>query len=573
MTCSLIFLPGTLYIQVKPRRMFRFVLGLILMIPCFSLFSQEHYYQNPILPGSYPDPSICLVNDTFYMVNSSFEYFPGLPIHKSTDLVQWSWAGNGLHRAEQCTGPVNLVDVQTNGGIHAPSIRYYDGWFYIITTNVYYREQDQETDFVNFIIRSKRAEGPWSEPIVIEGAPGIDPDIFFDDDGKVWYTGTHVPDNPNFSGEGEIWLQELDAETFQLKGERHYLWRGACQGTWAEGPHIYKAYGKYYLLIAEGGTSFNHAVMIAVSDAITGPYVPNDRNPIFTARHLSYDHWVHSLGHADLIQLPDSSWQMVCLGVRGDIDRGSNMGRETHLFPVQWEQEPFEWKSERYYWPVVSAATGRAEKSSPAPLLDRRLSNVQGFKDEFNTKDWGPDWNFRRVPDLTYFERQAKQGTLRIHGQNGFQHRDRSSWVGVRQVQSDFYWEVKIDAIHLEEGGQVGTALVQKDDNYLLLTMTKKGNQNYLQVWSKSLNKTKELVFEQEMEYKQGPIWFYMDSWADEYKLSYGIGEGMKIPLYSCRADQWISKGYTGAYLGLYVEGVGTRGDFDYAQVTFFKRP
>ena len=143
-------------------------------------------FTNPILRGGYPDPSICRVGDNFYIVNSSFEYFPGLPLHHSTDLVNWELVGYGLHREEQVTGAVNLVDVQSNGGIHAPTLRCHDGLFHIITTNVYLTQGNNPiTEFVNFVITAENIEGPWSEPHVIEGAPGIDPDLFFDDDGRV----------------------------------------------------------------------------------------------------------------------------------------------------------------------------------------------------------------------------------------------------------------------------------------------------------------------------------------------------------------------------------------------------
>ena len=184
-----------------------------LLLFIFQIYplAQELSYNNPIIPGSYPDPSICRVGNDYYIVNSSFEYFPGLPIHHSKDLVNWNLIGYGLHRDDQCSGEMNLVDVQTDGGIHAPSIRYHDGLFYIITTNVYSPGPQQPTEMINFIITAEQVEGPWSNPHIIEGAPGIDPDIIFDD-GKVWYVGTHVPEKPNFNGEGEIWLQELDLD-------------------------------------------------------------------------------------------------------------------------------------------------------------------------------------------------------------------------------------------------------------------------------------------------------------------------------------------------------------------------
>eukprot|EP00418_Pyrodinium_bahamense_P060143 CAMPEP_0179184380 /NCGR_PEP_ID=MMETSP0796-20121207/91408_1 /TAXON_ID=73915 /ORGANISM="Pyrodinium bahamense, Strain pbaha01" /LENGTH=212 /DNA_ID=CAMNT_0020888305 /DNA_START=1 /DNA_END=637 /DNA_ORIENTATION=- len=208
----------------------------------------EGAFTNPILPGGFPDPCMCRVGEDFYLVNSSFEYFPGLPIHHSRDLVNWEWVGYGLHYEEQVRGAVNLVDVKSNDGIQAPSLRYHDGVFYIITTNVYRSPGQDEGTCTNFIITATDIKGPWSLPHVLDGAPGIDPDIFFDDDGKVWYVGTKAPDVPNFSGEGEIWCQEID-----LAGWKQVAIGALYGAVFAEGPHLYKHEGKYYLMVAEGG--------------------------------------------------------------------------------------------------------------------------------------------------------------------------------------------------------------------------------------------------------------------------------------------------------------------------------
>ena len=202
---------------------------ILLFVASHAIAQAPNGYTNPILRGGFPDPSICRVGKDYYLVNSTFEYFPGLPVHHSRDLVNWELIGYGLHREDQVTGAVNLVDVQSNGGIHAPSIRCRDGMFYIITTNVYRPPgEGAKTEFVNFVITATDPAGPWSEPHVLEGAPGIDPDLFFDDDGRVWYAGTHSPEQPNFPGEGEIWLQEVDTDQWALIGERYFLWRGAC---------------------------------------------------------------------------------------------------------------------------------------------------------------------------------------------------------------------------------------------------------------------------------------------------------------------------------------------------------
>jgi alpha-N-arabinofuranosidase len=435
---------------------------------------EQDTFINPILPGGYPDPSICKVGDTFYIVNSSFEYFPGLPIHKSKDLVNWELIGHGLHRMEQCQEEVNLTDVQSDGGIHAPTIRYHNGRFYIITTNVYYNDDSKTTDFVNFIITAKNPEGPWSAPHVLEGAPGIDPDIFFDEDGKVWYVGTHSPPNPNFEGEGEIWLQEIDLDNWSLIGERFFLWRGACGGVWVEGPHMYKKDNRYYLMVAEGGTSFNHAVMIAVSKNITGPYVSNERNPILSTRHLSYDNWVHSTGHADLIELDDGRWYMVALGIRGDEDRGSNMGRETHLVPVQWEREPFWWKKTKYEWPVVAPSTGKVERRNPVPFEGTSQKRDLSFSDNFEGTRLNPGWNFRRVPLENTFSLEARKGFLRLYSRpNIIKERGRASLMGFRQTESDFEFLAKMQFEPSTNTSEAGISLFQKDNNYINLTIIK----------------------------------------------------------------------------------------------------
>ena len=203
---------------------------LILLFFGFCLFAQgQDQFTNPILRGGYPDPSIVRVDDDFYLVNSSFEYFPALPIHHSKDLVNWELIGYGLDRKEQVNNTINLSDVQQQGGIHAPSIRYHKGTFYIVVTNVYSpKDKSLAAEMVNFVLTAKDPKGPWSKPHIIENAPGIDPDIFFDDDGKVYFVGTHDKGKPNTNGIGEIWVQELDLINWSLKGERSSIWTGAC---------------------------------------------------------------------------------------------------------------------------------------------------------------------------------------------------------------------------------------------------------------------------------------------------------------------------------------------------------
>lgn len=302
---------------------------------------------NPILPGFYPDPSICRVDDDFYLVTSSFTFFPGVPVFHSRDLKHWEQIGHVLDRPEQ----LPISDVRyISGGIYAPTIRYHDGLFYMITTNV--------GGIGDFICTARDPAGPWSEMHIIEGANGIDPSLMWDDDGRCYMCG-----NEGFREENSyvrIWIQELDTRTFRLVGPHYEAWRGALHDCWApEAPHLYKKDGWYYLMIAEGGTEHFHAVTIARSREIFGKYKGYEGNPILTHRHLGWDYPICNTGHGDLVQLKDGSWYMVMLASRIYGGYHKNLGRETFITPVDWSGE----------WPVVNPGVGHVEDVCPAPDL------------------------------------------------------------------------------------------------------------------------------------------------------------------------------------------------------------
>jgi alpha-N-arabinofuranosidase len=528
-------------------------------------------FKNPILAGGYPDPSICRVGNEFIMVNSSFEYFPALPIHKSKDLVNWELAGHGLNRLEQVSGQINLIDVQSNGGIHAPTIRFHNGKYHIITTNVYYDEIKQRATATNFIITSSKPEGPWSNPIIIKGAPGIDPDIFFDDDGRVWYTGNHQPLDPTFNGETEIWMQELDPNSFQLIGQRFFVWRGACGGVWAEGPHIYKKDGNYYLLIAEGGTSFNHSLLGAVSDTITGPYVSNERNPIFSSRHLSYDNWVHSTGHGDLVELEDGRWYVMMLGVRGDVKRKSNMGRETFIAPVSWEIEPYDWKEKKIVWPVIAPQTGKILKNNPMIFSETTPNKETYFVDNFNDTNLGLAWNRRRAPMQKMIDLASNSGSLRLYtNHNKLQERKRANFTGIKQTESDFSFETKMTFSPASDSDEAGIAIVQKDNNFLSLTLKQSSDDIALEL--KLMNEIQTSIASKKIDYNSKlPIQLKVESFNNKYHFYYAL-ENQKFQLLAeAAANHLLSHGYTGAHIGLYATSNGqmSTGYVDFDRVEY----
>jgi alpha-N-arabinofuranosidase len=551
----------------------------LILFLIFNVYSQDTFL-NPIINGGYPDPSIVRVDDDFYIVNSSFEYFPSLPIHHSKDLVNWELIGYGIDRPSQGTGKVNLYDVQQQGGIHAPSIRYHDGLFYIVTTNVYSPvDKSKPTEMVNFILTAKNPAGPWSDPYVIEGAPGIDPDIFFDDNGKVWFVGTHDTGNPNKNGIGEIWIQELDLNNWKLKGQRHSIWRGACGGCCVEGPHIYKQYGRYYLMVAEGGTSYNHAVMIASSKNIEGPYDSNPKNPILTSRHLSNNNWVHSTGHADLVQLKDKRWYMVSLGIRNEMDSTSNMGRETHLMPVVWEEawdnwvevEKGRWEPVIIKWPVVAPNTGKVERSTSIPFLEKKQNINYSFYDDFTSSKLDLQWNFRRVPRENTYELNSKNKTLKLNlSPESFELRSQYNLMGFRQKETEFEYSSSMNFKPKKNFSEAGLSIFSQDDNYINFTVKKHNNKTLLNLSVKPRDQKLDIIKSIPLKYNENII-LKIVSKDNKYIYYYSLDDGNSFDVFTeTGANLVLCKGYIGTNLGLYASSNGYKTK-EYAEFEWVK--
>lgn len=326
---------------------------------------------NPVLAGCHPDPSVCRVDDTYYLVTSSFGYFPGIPVHRSRDLVEWELIGHVLDRPEQ----VSLDGLDLSDGVWASTIRHRDGVFYVVSGIA--RER---TGAGVFLVTATDPAGPWSDPVDLD-AEGIDPSLFFDDDGRCWLLAARDAAEPAVTGPGELWMRELDLATLRLVGETHVLWHGALSGQWVEGPHLYKHDGRYVLLAAEGGTERHHAVTAATSTDVTGPYTTDPRSPLLTHRHLGPGHPVQNVGHADLVDTPSGQWWAVVLGVR-PVAGTHVLGRETFLVPVEWAADGPVFAPGVGTVPVAEgsdAAPGRAQALDPgAPLALQGWSSLRG---------------------------------------------------------------------------------------------------------------------------------------------------------------------------------------------------
>ena len=531
-----------MYEIVKLLRTQWYTIVVVVFISCNSgIKHKTETYHNPIIPGFAPDPSICRVGDDFYLINSTFEYFPGIPIYHSRDLVNWKLIGNALDSINQ---NVNMYSINSSAGIHAPTIRYHEGLFYIITTN------NINGKMVNFIITAEDPRDAWSKAYVLKDAPGIDPSLFFDDDGKVWYTGSNVPPDPEFDGQSEIWMQEIDLDQMQLMGERYYLTRGFSGGTWAEGPHIYKYNDYYYLMIAEGGTLHNHAVTISASKNITGPYIGNARNPILTHRHLSLDHSIIAVGHGDMVQTKEDNWYMVALGFRPIENKYKNLGRETFLIPVVWETEPYWWKDEKITWPVCSPKTGKVEFEYFVPFPGTKQVKINEFYDSFDHPRLNLEWNFRRTPNSTFHSLNEKTGFLRIYLKEGFiSEQGQYSFVGIRQRH--FQMEAKSKMEFNPSGNEeAGITVIQNDRSaYVMSLMDGKIQLHHFFHGTDSL--LAGHTYEESMvfwnitaDYLDYDFSYSKD--GKKWVLLYNNADGSKL---SPESSGWT---YTGVYVGLY---------------------
>jgi alpha-N-arabinofuranosidase len=517
-------------------------------------------FSNPVISGFAPDPSICRSGDDFYLVNSTFEYFPGIPVYHSRDLVNWTLIGHAIHDPAQA----NLSAVKSSDGIHASTIRCHGGRFYVITTN------NIDGSLVNFILTADDPAGPWSAPHVLEDAPGIDPSLFFDDDGRTWYVGNHVPPDPEFDGQAEIWLQELDPDRMALVGDKHYLWRGCCGGVWAEGPHIYKRDGYYYLLISEGGTSYDHALSVAISKDITGPYRNNPRNPVLSHRQLSYDHPITGVGHADLVELQDGRWYAVALGWRLIDGVHGTLGRETFLLPVTWESERRPWKEEQWSAPVFSPLSGRVELHYPLPFSASPQAAPAGFRDDFSGDRLALEWNFRRSPEQDFFSLSARPGALRLEVQPGtMAERVSYSFVGVRQRHFEFEAVTRVEFKPAGANEQAGLVAIQNDRSAFLLTLAGGGRLALQQRLHERLDTLAEMPFDGDAVFLRirGDYLAYRFSWSRDGEVWTDLGG----PVDGTALSPAVLGGfnYTGVYLGLYASSNGERSD-SHADFDFF---
>ncbi len=526
-----------------------------------SDFTSETTFTNPILAGFYPDPSICRVDDDYYLVTSTFSYFPGLPVQHSKDLVNWTTIGHVIDRTEQ----MDHNGARVSRGLFAPAIRYHKGTFYVICTQV--------DRMGNFIVTAKNPAGPWSLPVRVPEVNGIDPSLFFDDDGKVYLTYNSIPpDNKSlYSGHRTIRQYEFDPVAMKVVGEERILVNGGVDITknpvWIEAPHIFKKNGYYYLICAEGGTGYNHSEVVFRSDKPTGPFVPWERNPILTQRHLdpSRPNPITSTGHADFVQTKNGDWWAVFLGCRPYGDDLYNTGRETFLSPVKWIDG----------WPVINPDFEEVQYSYPLPHPD--IKGEKGFplsgnfviRDEFDKSKLAPNWVFlRNPPAAPWYSLITRPGSIALKTRpETCAGTLNPSFIGHRQQHQVGSATTLLYYNANSEHEKAGLLAFQSEKNYYYLCKSIKAGQPVVQLFQSEGEGLKLLA---DSPVGDGPLQLKIDMRKDTYAFFFAEKKGswklLKEGVDASFLSTKVAGGFVGSFMALYTTSIGQESD----NVAFF---
>ena len=501
-------------------------------------------FKNPIISGCYPDPSICRVGDDYYLVNSSFEYFPGIPVFHSKDLVHWNQIGHCITRNSQLTLRKGFPNC---AGIFAPTIRYSNGIFYVITTNVAIGGEDDG----NFFVWTKDPAGEWSDPVWLT-FPGIDPSLFFDEDGKVYYTGTKE----------KIYVCEIDIQTGESKGEATAIW-GGSGGNDPEGPHMYHRDGWYYLFISEGGTEYCHMITVARSRDIYGPYEDCHRNPVLSNRSHCFP--IKAVGHSDLVEDQNGNWWAVCLGIRTiSYPFRHNLGRETMLVPMYWDEEG---------WPVMGR-DGLLDEVIETNLLpfvkdevkseEKTEKNIEEtpyhFYDDFSAEKLDFAWNFIYNPISEYFSyEKGKKGITLFGNEVSISEKESLAWIGHRQKHHDCKIQTKLCVTELSEGEEAGLTIYMNPTHHYEIVRTKISGEDCI-IFRRQIGSLWKI--EQVVACEAKEMVFELLSQNNEYTFGYRLDTEEFITIGKGETDYLTTEvggRFTGNYVALFASGNGKK--------------
>ncbi|MBW0177917.1 glycoside hydrolase family 43 protein [Sediminibacterium sp.] len=514
----------------------RKLLSAILLYTVMATGSAQSF-QNPILAGYYPDPSICRAGDDYYIVNSSFAYYPGLPLFHSKDLLNWKQIGYAMNRPEQ----LNLDGAGVSRGLFAPAISYHNGTFYIVCTEV--------SKLGNFVITAKDPKGPWSNPVKLPQVNGIDPSLFFDDNGKAYILFNSIPPN-NISlhnGHRTIRMFEFDPVNLKVIGEEKLLINGgtdmAKKPVWIEAPHFIKKDGWYYLICAEGGTGYDHSEVVFRSKSPEGPFVSYEKNPILTQRQLDpkRKYPVTTAGHADFVEGKDGKWWGVFLACRAYEDDYYNTGRETFMAPVVWKDG----------WPEFDLGGDEVKYSYPinakADIKREPFNGNYHFKDEFSQSSLNIRYQFLRTVRNQWYSLTEKPGSLSMQLQpETCSGKGNPSFLAFHQPHLKGYASTALNFTAKAANEKAGLLLFQNEKiSYYLCKSVKDGKEVV------ELFKADTLVKSEILNSNTGnEVYFKIEARTDAYAFYFATQKDKWILLADGIDARYLSTKSAGGFVG-----------------------
>ncbi|WP_444684731.1 glycoside hydrolase family 43 protein [Alkalicoccus luteus] len=515
--------------------------------------------QNPILPGFHADPSILRVEDEFYIATSTFEWFPGVRIHRSKDLQNWQFAASPLTRRSQLDMKGNM----NSGGVWAPDLSYHNGTFYLIYTDVK-QWHGAYKDAHNYLVTAPAIEGPWSEPVYLNSS-GFDPSLFHDDDGRKWFMNMiwdyRSGRNP-FAG---IVLQEFSEAEQKLTGPVKTIYTGT-EIKLTEGPHIYKKDDWYYLLVAEGGTEYDHAETVARSQSIDGPYETDPDYPLITAQGKP-DSGLQKAGHGSLVDTPNGEWYFVHLCGRPLNGSYCTLGRETAIQKVEWTEDG---------WLRLANGTRYPDMETPAPDLPVQPYPQENAKDDFDADELSGHWNSLRVPmDKSWCSLSANPGWLRLYGRESLGSLHNQSLVARRQTSFRCTAETSVSFDPEYYQHKAGLVIYYDTEDHVYLHLTgheEKGR--VLQIIRTKGGEYEELLLAPVRTAQTGAVQLRADIDHDTMTLSYKDERttewtriGPVLDTTHMSDDSAAQVRFTGTFVGMACQdysGMKRAADFDY---------
>ena len=510
--------------------------------------------QNPILPGFNPDPSILRVGDDYYIATSTFEWYPGVQVHHSRDLAHW----------RLLTHPVtnlNMRGIPSRGGIWAPCLSYDDGVFYLIYT-VIYGHQGIFKDLDNFLITSKDIQGPWSEPVRLNST-GFDPSLFHDEDGRKWLLNLSWDFRKGHKKFGGILLQEYDCKAKKLVGPVQNIYSGTELGT-TEGPHLYRRGGYYYLMTAEGGTGYNHAVSMARSKSLAGPYENDPAGPVVTS--LGHPgHPLQKAGHGSLVETQTGQWYLAHLASRPfPGTKECILGRETCLQKVTWTAEG---------WLRPENGSTLPQLAVAAPGLPVHPFEAPPVQDHFDSDTLSVHYQtLYAALDETVLSLTARPGFLRLYGGPSFAAPVNQSLLVRRQQSWNYTAETLLEFEPLNFRQMAGLVCLHDTGNFLYLRVSRDGGKKTLGIMVCDNNAysypVDDIILPENqpirlrVEVKTRELQFYRSVGTDAFRPI-----GPVFDTVALTDDHSTLTGYTGAFVGVCCQDLsGQRipADFDY---------